>query len=180
MSRPKNAVPSYSKHNSGHGRARWTDAAGVRRERILPGPFDSPESKTAFARLVLEIETAPHRVNRPDPAAIGVNEVLEAYMNHAEKHYRGPDGESTGEVERIGAAVRPLRELFGTATAAEFGPLSLKTLRQRYVKLGWCRRSVNQQIERIKRIFKWAPSRRLVPPAVYHGLATVGGLQRGR
>jgi integrase len=70
--------------------------------------------------------------------------------------------------------------LYGHTPAASFGPLALKAVRERFVAAGGCRRSVNQQIERVRRIFKWAASEELVPAGVFQALATVVGLQRGR
>jgi len=48
------------------------------------------------------------------------------------------------------------------------------------IQAGWSRKVINQRIGRIKRIFKWAVSKQLVPAQVYHGIATVSGLQVGR
>jgi integrase len=42
------------------------------------------------------------------------------------------------------------------------------------------RKVVNQRIDHIKRVFKWAVSEELVPPSVYEALKTVAGLRRGR
>jgi hypothetical protein len=61
-------TPSYLHHSqSGRARAVWTDSAGTRHFRMLPGPFDSPESRTAFARLQLELEAAP---TQPRPTRV--------------------------------------------------------------------------------------------------------------
>ena len=132
------------------------------------------------ARLELEFATSPHRASRSDPAGISVNEVLLAYLSHAEGHYRGPDGESTGEVERVKAALRYARELYGTTAVAEFGPIALRAVRQKYIELGWCRKSVNQQTDRVRRAFKWAAEEELIPFEAYHRLTAVSGLRRGR
>jgi hypothetical protein len=61
MPRPRKSIPSYLPHKqSGRARAVWTDPVGVRRFRLLPGAFDSQESRTAFAALLLELDAAPH------------------------------------------------------------------------------------------------------------------------
>lgn len=181
MPRSRKPTPSYLPHNqSGRGRAVWTDPAGVRHQQLLPGPFDSPESRTAFARLQLELETAPYRPRPADPDGITVNELLAAYKDFAEGHYSAPDGTPTGEAGHMKVVSRHVRALYGDTPAAEFGPLALKAVRQRFVNAGWCRRTVNQQTERVRRIFKWGASEELVPAAVFHALATVAGLQRGR
>ena len=55
MPRPRKSIPSYLPHaQSGRARAVWTDRAGTRQFRMLPGAYDSPESRTAFAALLLE------------------------------------------------------------------------------------------------------------------------------
>ena len=60
-----------------------------------------------------------------------MNEVLLAFLQHAQQHYRGADGRTTDELENMRDAIRPLKELYGTLPAAEFSPLKLKALRQR-------------------------------------------------
>ena len=56
MPASRKLTPSYLQHRqSGRGRAVWTDATGRRRERLLPGLFNSQESRTAFAKLQLPV-----------------------------------------------------------------------------------------------------------------------------
>jgi integrase len=147
---------------------------------MLPGAYDSAESRAAFATLLLELEASLDRGRISDPNGITVNEVLLAYVQHADKHYRGPDGSATGETQHVKVVCRAVRELYGMSPAADFGPLALKAVRQRFVAAGWCRRSVNQQIERVRRAFKWAAGEELIPFEVYHRLTAVTGLQKGR
>jgi integrase len=146
---------------------------------MLPGRFNSSESRTAFARLQLQLETSP-LANVMAPTGITVNEVLLAYIGHAERHYRGSDGSPTGETQHIKVVCRYVRELYGYSPATEFGPLALKAVRQKFVQAGWCRRSVNQQTERVRRAFRWAAGEELIPFEVYQRLTAVTGLQRGR
>lgn len=46
-------------------------------------------------------------------------------------------------------------------------------------KKALCRKIINQRIDHIKRVFKWAVSEELVPPSVYESLKAVAGLRRG-
>ena len=56
----RRSVPSYLPHKqSGRARAVWTDATGERHQKLLPGPFESAESRTAFGRLQLDLAAAP-------------------------------------------------------------------------------------------------------------------------
>ena len=96
MPRPRKSIPSYLPHaQSGRARAVWTDRTGTRQYRLLPGPFDSPESRAAFAALLLELDAAPHQVPAADPTGLTMAELLLAYLDHAERHYRTPDGRHT-------------------------------------------------------------------------------------
>ena len=51
MSRPRTIVSYLHHRQSGRARAVWTDAAGVRREKLLPGRFGSAASRKAHAQF---------------------------------------------------------------------------------------------------------------------------------
>jgi integrase len=79
-----------------------------------------------------------------------------------------------------------VRSLFGSAgtqtpdlLAVKFGPLKLKHCRQVFVDQGHTRTHVNDQVARIRRMFRWATENEVVPPAVFHGLQAVRGLKQG-
>jgi integrase len=182
MSRQRNPIPSYLEHKqSGRARAVWTDAHGERHFRMLPGAFNSAESRTAFAQLQLELEASPAAVNAgPARNGLTVAELLVAYLDHAEQHYRGPDGKPTSEIGEVKVVIRAVRELYAETPAVEFGPLALKAARQKWVDEKRTRTECNRRVRMVKRIFKWAVSEELVPSAVYQALATVAGLTKGR
>ena len=78
-------------------------------------------------------------------------------------------------------AIRPVRNLFGHTSASEFGPLALKSVRQHMIDVQDLSRGViNDRVNRIKRVFKWAVSEELIPPRIDEGLRTVAGLRYGR
>jgi integrase len=147
---------------------------------MLPGPYNSTESRAAFSRLLAELDAAPHSSRKPDPDGVTVNEVLLAFLNHAEQHYRRADGSATHEVAEYKLTARYVRGLYGMTPAAEFGPLALKAVRRAFIDAGWCRSMVNQRVGRVRRMFKWAASEELISMAVHQSLTTVAGLQRGR
>jgi len=146
---------------------------------MLPGPFNSAESKTAFAQLQLELATLPSAA-MSNPRGITLNELFVGYLEHAERHYRGPDGKLTGEFALIKNVCRHARDLYGLTAATDFGPLALRAVREKFIGLGWCRKTVNQQIERLRRMFKWAASVELIHFETFQRLTTVAGLQKGR
>lgn len=148
---------------------------------IYLGPYGSEESKAEYRRIVGEwMATGRSPRQLAEAAGPSVNEVLLAYWRFAEGYYHSGSGDRKGELERITYAMKPLKDLCGTAMAAEFGPLALKAVRQNMIEARLCRTTVNQRIGCIKRIFKWAASEELVPASVFHGLQSVDGLRRGR
>jgi integrase len=109
-----------------------------------------------------------------------VNELILRFWSFVREHYRDPYANQSSEVENYRYSLKPIRELYGSTLACEFGPLALKAVRQRMVDAGLSRGLINQRVGRIKRMFKWAASEELVPPLAYQVLQTVTGLQRGR
>ena len=47
----------------------------------------------------------------------------------------------------------------GGTRAANFGPLAMKAVRQKFVNAGWSRKTINQRVGRVRRVFKWAEDR---------------------
>jgi integrase len=203
----RNPIPSYRLHKqSGQAIVTLTDSLGQRRD-VLLGKYDSPESRAEYARVLAEWEANGRRLPASKATAldITVNEVILAYWKHAELHYRHPDGTLTGELTDYKYSLKPLREMYGHTAAKDFGPLSLKAVRQamveqsvtRKVKVkdpdtgevreqikvlrqGLSRKLINQRIGRIRRMFRWAVENELVPPSTLQGLEAVRGLQKGR
>jgi integrase len=110
---------------------------------------------------------------------LSCNEIMLAYIEEHSEYYR-KDGRSTGELELVKYALKFVKRLYGHRAASEFGPLALKTVRDDMIAAGLCRRTINNQVGRIKRVFRWATANELVPPSVYQGLQAVPGLRRGR
>lgn len=178
---PRKHVPSYLFHKkSGRGRAVWTDVVGVRQQKLLPGLFNSKESTEAFARLQLEVTTAPAASAADGSAEITVNILFLAYREHALQHYGGADGEPTDELRHLDAACRRARELYGHTPVDEFGPLAFKAVRQAFIAAGWCRKTINARVDRVRRVFRWGVAEELVKATTLHALEAVEGLKRGR
>jgi integrase len=147
------------------------------------GRHGSPESHRRYAEEHSRWQAARQGVPAAPSGSGGnltVAAVLERFRGHALRHYRHPDGRPTSELANLRDATAPLLRLFGDLPAADFGPLRLKAVRQAMIDAGHTRRSINQRVGRIKRVFRWAASEELVPAAVVEGLRSVGGLQVGR
>jgi integrase len=143
-----------------------------------------PEAvRLAYDTLIAEWLAAGRRlqpVQEEQPQGISVNELLLAFWQHAQRHYRHEDGAPTNELVNLRYSFRPLKELYGTLPAAELSPLKLKAVRQRLIDAGLCRTLINQRTGHILRLYRWAVAEELVPETVYRALLAVPGLQQGR
>jgi integrase len=175
-------APRYRLHKkSGKAIVTLPYGNGVRRD-VLLGEWQSPASKAEYARVIAEWSAGgrPWEKDAQARAGLSVAELLEAFFKHAEQHYRKPNGETTNEVNEFEYALGPVCELYGLTPAASFGPLALKTVREKMIEAGWCRTRINRQLNRVRHVFKWGVENELVPSTVYGGLKAVAGLQRGR
>jgi integrase len=148
------------------------------------GQWQSPESRAEYDRLIAEWLANGRQLSaRTGQGFLGgasINEVILAYWQYAQTYYRRPDGTSTSEADNIRLALRPLRQLYGHTPAAHFDSLALEALRAEMIREGHCRNRVNKDISRVKRLFRWAAARKLVPLSVHESLGTVEGLRAGR
>src|SRR5262249_55417442 len=148
--------PSYRKHTSGQARVTVRDATGKRRD-VLLGPWNSPESKAEYRRVLAELEAnhdvLPVQAGRP-PDDLTINEMLDLYWAHAEAHYgTGP----RGELANVRDALRPLRQLYEHSLAREFDSLKLEALQEHLARAGRLSRgTINARVNRVRRAFKWA------------------------
>ena len=123
MPRIRQPHASYILHRqSGRGRVVWYDTTGTRRQKLLPGPFGSPESLADKARWELELAVAPGRA-AGDPVGLTVAELLAAYLDHADRYYIDGDGKPTKELSVLKYAMRPVRQHYAHLPADGFGPL---------------------------------------------------------
>ncbi len=172
MPRLGNRVPKYRKHKQS-GQAIVT----INGRDCLLGPYGTKASKVEYDRLITEWLTAGRSTTFGVPEqVVSVVELIVAYLDYAKAYYGGGQ---RGEYANMVYAVRPLRELYGRHPAREFGPLQLKSVREKFIAAGNSRKHINQQIRRIGRVFRWSAAEGLIPPDVPQTLAMVPGLRKG-
>jgi integrase len=174
--RPTYHTPAYRRQQKKSGQ----DLAFVRLDgkRIYLGTYDSPESRARYHQLIAEWEMAGRILPSP-PDRISIAEIARQYLAFAKTYYV-KNGHPTSEPENIILAIRPLLEMFGKIPAVQFGPKSLKLVRQNMIHRGWTRKYTNKHVDRVKRMFKWAVAEELIPAGVYEALRAVVGLRHGR
>ncbi len=171
------STPKY-RHHKASGRAVVTICG---RDHYL-GPHDSPESKVEYDRLVGDwLSAGRPSIQRPETSAdeITVAEVLLAYIRYA-KGYYVKNGKRTNEVDAMQLVAKVTNVMFGKSHAAKFGPLAAKAVRQQWIDKGQSRPTVNKNMRRLTRIFRWAAAEEMIPGSVVHSLVTVPGLKNGR
>jgi hypothetical protein len=137
------------------------------------GSYGTQETRDKYDRLIGEWIA---RGRTPDPdagigtapvAVLTVSDICSAFWDHAERTYPAPPfvvgKRPEGELGNYHDALRPLRRLYGTTPAAEFGPVKLKAVREEMIRLGWCRNHINRNVARLKHVFKWAVGAELIP-----------------
>ncbi|MEX2169982.1 MAG: site-specific integrase [Pirellulales bacterium] len=174
MPRLVSQMPRYRKHRAS-GQA-IVELGG--RVHYL-GPHGTRASRIEYDRLVMEwIANGRFSLPTSEPYAITVTELCQRYRKFAKSYYQ--KGGKPTCVAAIKSALKLARIHYGKTLAGEFGPLALKSIRQRMIDQGWSRRYINDQVDRIRRMFKWAVGEQLLPVEVHQSLAVVPGLRRGR
>jgi integrase len=167
------ALPRYRKH-----RASGQAIVTLNGRDYYLGPHGTKASKLEYDRLIAEYLTSGRSASFGAPQHdLTIVELAADYLKYARGYY----GAQTGsEYVRIIPALKPLRELYGRTPAVEFGPLQLRSLRQRFIDLGWSRTYVNHNMRRVVRMFRWAASEGRISPSIPQALAMVPGLRKGK
>ncbi len=167
--------PRLCKHKrSGRGYAKFNG------RQIWFGPFDDPATHVEFARYKAEWLAAGRRSDGVTQDGVLVGDLVASYLVHAAAYYRKPDGTPTHEIVNVRYTAKPLLELYATLPVEEFTIRQLKAVRQRMVDGGLARRTVNQRVARVVRIFAWGAQEQLLRAEVWGGLKALRPLQAGR
>jgi integrase len=150
-------------------------------ERLIAEWLASDRRPLASVRVPTPLSSCQSDPSTPswgEPPTVA--EILAAYWGHAEVYYSKPDGSPSPELHCLRAALAPVRRLYDDLPAREFTPKKLAALREAMIEAGLTRSTINRNVGRVKRVFKWAVANELVPPSVSHGLQVVAGLKAGR
>jgi hypothetical protein len=138
------------------------------------GRYGCPDSDSKYERLIKAWRKRQEAISSPTtgtdsalllPEEPTVNAISLAYIRHAKTYYKPTAEGERKEVGCIRDALKVLCRLYGRTPASEFGPKALKDVRRAMVKKGWCRSYVNHQVNRIKRLIRWATEEELIHPS---------------
>ena len=182
-------VPSYRWHAS--GQARVTIAS----KDYLLGPWNSKSSKEKYDRLVGEyISSGRSKSFGTKPPELSISELLVAFKAYAAQTY---GVSKRGEYYHLSLAMRPLKRLYASTSAIEFGVPQWKSVRK-YIEDGKngavakpgqkprpvtipSRRYVNGVMQRVTRIFRWAAGDgNMLPGSIAESLERIEPLKIGR
>ncbi len=154
----KGRVPKYRQYRSSGQAVVTLDG----RDFYL-GLWRSTASRVEYDRLIGE--WLPNGRHLPAPtnlvADLTIIEIADRYLQFATEYYV-KDGRPTDTIHGIRRALAYLCELYGSQTAASFGPLALLAIQKKMIAEQKSRRYINDKSDRIRGTFKWAASRELV------------------
>ena len=146
------------------------------KRHYLPGAYKSPESLKAYREFLVRNDLIGHTENEGQPRhVVGL---INRFMAWAEDTY--PLGTRSEYMNCKMALNKHLLGLDGATLVTDYSPARLRALQQHLARAKKSRGYVNAVVARVRRMFKWAVSEGLCPPAIYFALATVPGLRRGR
>lgn len=163
--------PKYALHKpSGQARVR------INGKEIYLGKYGSPESHAEYDRLLAKFFLGKLEVDRE---SLSVSRLAIMYVEFAKGYYL-KDGKQTSEICAIQLALKTLVRLYGREKIHTFGPRKLKLVRNEMVRMDLARTTVNQAVQRINRMLRWASENEYVDASIYQACRTVTGLRRGR
>ncbi len=175
MRGPSKSLPKYRKHRPS-GKAVVTLSG---RDYYL-GPHGTKASKIEYDRLIGEwLANGRQLPTIVESKPISIVKLCSNYWVFCRSYYV-KNGKATDEQAGVKAAIRYLNQTYGKTAAIDFGPLALEAVRQQMIEAGNSRRYINQNIGRIKRMFRWAVSKELVPAKAHQRLQSVSGLKKGK
>jgi integrase len=170
-------VPKYRPHKTGQARVVLDG------HTYYLGLYGTPASKREYARLLALWQAGHlHAAAGAEPAVV---EIIAPFLKWVEEqnYHKSEEGE-------FRMALRPLNHLYADLPARSFGPLELDRVRalmlQGYAhpehgaQKGLSRGVINKRVDRIRRCFRWAAAKQLIPGQVCVDLKTLESLKRGR
>lgn len=169
-----------------HHKARNLGVVRIDGKDYYLGRFGSEESRAKYHRLLADWRagllsdraiSAGDSDQRHGAHAVLIEDLVRKYERFAAEYYR-KDGVPTQPGVKV--ALRYLERAFGHLAAINFGPKALKVVRNQMIDDDLSRKYINDNVDRIRRCFRWATEEELVPGDAYQALRAVASLAAGR
>ncbi len=146
-------------------------------------PVFPPETIAAYNRIIADWHHGRSPSHRPH-SDLTIAELLDAFSSHAETYYT-KRGRPTAEQYSFRQASRVLRARFADWRVTDFGPVQLADVRKDFLAVvdprtgkRWTRGYVNEQVNRVRRIFARGVEWGLVPQVTLASLKVLPGLRK--
>ncbi len=148
------------------------------------GPFDSPESRRKYDRLIGEFLAGQQHNSEAIRYGSTCDQLVDGFLDYAERYYQ-KNGELTGEYRCYQAALKYVHKMYGDTLAVDFGPAKLIAIRSAMItgehsQQPLSRKYINKNLIRIRGVFRWATEKELTPAHVWQTLKAVQPLRIGR
>jgi len=172
-------IPKYCRH------ARGSAYVFYKRKYHYLGAYGTEDSRKRYRKLLdlIEMDAASEVAIELDtklPHQRYVADVVNQYLDYAERYYVDTDGKTTNEYRCVCDTMSHVAAVLGDEFAGKVGPKLLTKLQTHFVRHGFSRGVANQMLGRVKRMFAWACKFEICPPEVHSRLACVKGLTQGR
>ena len=174
MPKLTDTLPKYRKH-----RATGQAVVTLSGRDFYLGHHGGRTSRLEYDRLIGEWLANGRQSIRVTADELSVAELCLRYLKFARIRYV-KNGRPTSEQAAILAAIRFLRRTYSNQPASSFGPLALKAIRGSMIEADLAITTINKQVGRIRRMFRWGVAEELVRPDVYDALRALQGLTKGR
>jgi integrase len=159
------------------------------------GNYGTDASREAYDRTVVSWRSG-NLAQRAKGTVLSVAALVARFLANAKAEGRYiKNGKPTSEINCLRVALRPLVKLYGTMPVGDFTVKNLKLVRvalcerrppaadgepwRRHHSGLRCRESVNLDVHRIRRVFRWAEEEELVPEGRWHSLRSLRPLGAG-
>jgi integrase len=147
--------------------------------RIYLVTHGTEESKAKYRRVVAEW-LATGAATRPAAALTKPDAPTRRPIGRPSRRWHCEGYYQSGYVAHCRAAMLALDELYGDMDAAAFGTVQFDAVIAALVTKGLSRGYINQLAGTVRRCFKWAARKGLIPVATWHHVQLVEGLRKGR
>ena len=178
MSAP--TLPRKCRHGERvYWRSFWTDDTGRRRGRSFgaagPGAVSESEARARFDAWLRDRSSRPEAAGRRT-----VRVAASEYLRHVEGFYRGPTGDQTGHVRKVGAAVGDFSKSFRSTLTVRLGLSQFERQRAAWIGRGLARSTVNAYAAELRRFGRWLVVHDWADPSLSERWRAVPALAPGR